>query len=231
MFIGHLAPALAVAAVTRRPRLGPLALAAFLPDIALWLLVLAGVEHVGISPGLSVVSPLDFWDVRWSHSLLGTLGWAAAFTVAVRLITRDARAAWIGGAVVASHWPLDLVVHIPDLTIAGIGVRHGWGLWDHPYLAMPGELLLAALAGTLFLERTRAVDWRGRWAPAALAAAAVALQALQWMSRHPKEAMLAVPSAVPLSGLAAIVIVVVLAWWTGDFRTARRTRPALHVVG
>jgi len=231
MFIGHLAPALAVAAVERRPRLGPLVLAALLPDIALWLLVLAGVERIGITPGLSAVSPFDFWDVRWSHSLVGTLGWAAGFAIAVKLLTRDARAAWLAAMVVASHWVLDLVVHLPDLTVAGAGQRLGWGLWAHPYLSMPLELLLAFAAFAFYLDSTRAADWRGRWAPAVFAGAAVVLQLGQWLARAPAETMLDVPRSVPLAALATIAIVVVPGWWTGDLRVPRRGRPGLRVTG
>jgi len=218
MFIGHYAPALAVAGLVRRPRLGPLFLAAQFADIVLFLLVLVGIEHVGIAPGLTVMSPLDFWDVRWSHSLVGMLGCAAAFTIAVKLLTRDARAAWIAGGMVASHWFLDLVVHPPDLTWAGVGTRYGWGLWDYPVIEMPLELLATFLAFAFYLARTRADDWRGRAAPVLLAVVAVALQLRLWLAPQPVAAAFRAPDALAISGLAMLTAVTVVAWWTGDLR-------------
>lgn len=222
MFIGHYAPALvAAAALPRAPRLGPLFLAAQLVDVALFLLVLVGIEHVGVSPGITAMIPLDLWDVRWTHSLVGTLGWAAGFAIAVKLLTRDARAAWIGGAVVASHWFLDLPFHAPDLTIAGVGVRHGWGLWNHPYAAMPLELLVTFLAFAFYLDRTRAADRRGRWAPVLLGAAMLGAQLHQWLAPQPAMATYRAPASLSLSALAVLTIIAVLAWWTGDLRERR----------
>jgi hypothetical protein len=221
MFIGHYAPALVVAALVRRPRLGPLFLAAQLVDFAMFVLVLAGVEHIGIQPGRTVMVPLDLWDVRWTHSLIGTLGWAAGFVIVIKLVTRDARAAWIGGAVVASHWLLDLVVHAPDLTVAGGGTRYGWALWNHPYVAMPLELLIGFLALTYYLNATRAVDWRGRAAPVVLAAAMLGVQLYQWLAPQPDVALYRAPASLSLSVLAVMTILTVLAWWTGDLRTRK----------
>ena len=221
MFIGHYAPALIVAALVRRPRLGPLFLAAQLVDFAMFLLVLVGVEHIGIQPGLTVMVPLDLWDVRWTHSLIGTLGWAAGYVVVVKLVTRDVRASWIGGAVVASHWLLDLVVHAPDLTIAGGATRHGWGLWNHPYVAMPLELLIGFLAFAFYLDRTRAADWRGRAAPVLLAVAMLGVQLYQWLAPRPDVALFRAPPSLSLSVLAVMTILTVLAWWTGDLRTRK----------
>lgn len=221
MFIGHYAVALAIAALPRAPRLGPLFLAAQFVDFVLFLLVLAGIEHIGIAPGITAMVPLDLWDVRWSHSLVGMLGWAAVFTLVVKLVTRDARMAWIAGAVVLSHWVLDLVVHAPDLTIAGVGVRHGWGLWNHPYIAMPLELLITFLGFAFYLDRTRARDWRGRAAPVVLGATMLAVQLYQWLAPQPTVQLYRAPTSVSTSVLAVLTIFTVLAWWTGDLRDRR----------
>ncbi|HEX8553125.1 MAG TPA: hypothetical protein VF695_00320 [Sphingomonas sp.] len=221
MLIGHFAPALVAAALPRAPRLGPLVLATMLVDFALFALILLDVEHWSIQPGLTRMSPYDLWDVGWSHSLVGTLGWAAGFAVAVKLLTRDARAAWIGAGVVVSHWLLDLVVHPPDLTILGTGVRHGWGLWDHPYIAMPLELLLAFTAFAFFVNRTRAIDWRGRWATGLLAGVVLAFQLAAWVGRQPVAPVFRPSASVPVTVLAAMTIITVLAWWVGDLREKR----------
>jgi hypothetical protein len=220
MFIGHYAVALAVAALVRRPRLGPLALAAQLPDVALFLLAAAGIEKLGVTPGLTAVSALDLWDTRWTHSLLGTLGWAAGFSAAVKWWTRDARAAWIGGGVVASHWFLDLVVHPPDLTLVGAGVRHGWGLYDHPLAAMPLELMIAFVAFVFYLDRTRATDWRGRATPVLFAIAAIGFQLWDWLQPEPAVQLLRLPAGEALRHVAVLAILSVLAWWVGDTRAA-----------
>lgn len=221
MFIGHYAPALVAAALPRAPRLGPLVLAAMLVDFVLFVFVLLGVEHLSIQPGLTAMSPYDLWDVRWSHSLWGTLGWAAGFAVAVKFVTRDARAGWIGAAVVVSHWLLDLVVHPPDLTLIGTGPRYGWGLWDHPLVAMPLELLLAFTAFAFYVNRTRAVDWRGRWTTASFAGVAVAFQLAIWLGPKPSVAVFRPPASLSINALAVLTIITVLAWWAGDLRRRR----------
>lgn len=233
MFIGHYAPALVAAAHPRSPRLGPLFLAAQLVDLALFVLVLLGVEHIGITPGLTVMNPVELWDVRWTHSLVGTLGWAAGFAIAVKLLTRDARAAWVGAAVVASHWFIDLVVHPPELTIEGVGPRFGWGLWNFPYVAMPLELLITFLAFAWFINHTRARDWRGRAAPALLAVTMIGFQLALWLGPKPAVAALDAPPSLSITALAVLTILTVLAWWTGDCRQRRplRARPTLALVG
>ena len=119
MFIGHWAPALAVAAKRRSPGLGTLFIAAQLIDWAFFLFVLLGVEHMRMTPGISAMSPLDLYFMPYTHSLLGALVWGGGTTVVVWAILRDRAAALLAGAVVVSHWLLDLLVHVPDLTIAG----------------------------------------------------------------------------------------------------------------
>jgi hypothetical protein len=218
MFIGHYAPALAAATLRRAPRLGPLFIAAQLIDIAFFLLALAGVEHYAIEPFYTAMSPLYLYDMPWTHSLLGALGWAAGFAAMMRLAGGSKDAAWIGAAVVASHWFLDLLFHAPDLTLAGGVRRYGLGLWNHPYLAMPLELGLTLVALTFYANRTRARDRRGTATLALLTAALVAFQLIDWLGARPHEAIDPAPAAHAMTALAAYTILTVFAWWTASTR-------------
>lgn len=221
MFIGHYAPALAAATLRRAPRLGPLFVAAQLIDIAFFLFALGGVEHYAIEPFYTAMSPFYFYDTRWTHSLLGTLGWAAGFAFVVRITGGGKRTAYIGAAVVTSHWFLDLLIHAPDLTLAGEPQRFGFGLWNHPYLAMPLDLGLAFVALTFYANRTRARNWRGDAALALLAAALVAFQLADWLGAKPHEAIDPAPAATSLTALASYVVLTVFAWWTASTRDIR----------
>lgn len=225
MFIGHYAPALAAAALPRAPRLGWLFVAAQLIDIAFFLLALAGVEHYAVEPFYTAMSPLFLYDMRWTHSLFGALGWAAGFALVVRLAGGGERAAWIGAAVVVSHWFVDLLLHAPDLTLAGEPRRLGLGLWNHPYVAMPLGLGATFVALTFYANRSRARDWRGDAALALLAAAMTGFQLLDWLGARPHEAIDPAPAATSLTALATYVVLTVFAWWTASTRDLLWTRP------
>lgn len=76
MFIGHFGIALGAKRLAARTSLGTLILAAQLPDILWPVLLLPGTEHVDIAPGITKVSPLDFYDYPISHSLVLVFIWA-----------------------------------------------------------------------------------------------------------------------------------------------------------
>jgi len=156
MFIGHFAPAfIAAAAIPERPRLGTMFVAAQLVDWGFFTLALIGVERMRIDPGASVMVPFDLYHMPYTHSLAGTAIWAAVFLLVVALHQRSWLAGLLAGLVVASHWLLDVIVHVPDLTLAGAPPKLGLGLWNHPWAAMPLELALVALALGHYLRRTR----------------------------------------------------------------------------
>src|SRR6185295_10264453 len=119
MFIGHYAPAFVAATSRRSPRLGTLFVAAQLIDISFFSLLLLDVEHLRLVPGATKMNPMDLYDMPWDHSLLGAAGWALGFALLLRLASRSWAASAIGAAVVLSHWFIDLLVHRPDLTLAG----------------------------------------------------------------------------------------------------------------
>ncbi|PZQ23966.1 MAG: hypothetical protein DI569_03130 [Sphingopyxis macrogoltabida] len=214
MFIGHFAPALVAAARPKAAGLGTLFIGAQLVDIGFALLVVPGIEAMRIVPGITAMNPMDLYRMPYTHSLLGTLLWAGGFAALVWAATRR-RAAAVGAAlVVLAHWFIDLAVHRPDLTLFGAPPMLGFGLWNHPAIAMPLELLLIAAALAYYARRTRAPSGNRRlWALAALLAAA---QAADWFG--PEQA--AYSLAIPVTMLSAYAVIALVAAWAGADRRA-----------
>lgn len=225
MFIGHYAPALIAATSPRAQRLGPLFIAAQLVDIAFFVFVLVGVEHMRAVPGFTAMNPMDLYDMPYTHSLIGALGFAAAWAVGTRLLGGGWPAAAIGAAVVASHWLLDLLVHAPDLTLLGSGPRYGLALWNHPAIEMPLELALTGGALLFYAARTQ-----GARIPLALLTIALfAVQAINWLMPQPKAVVDPLPNSQPMLALAIYVLLAALAFWVGRTR-ALKGGPRVRLV-
>lgn len=150
MFLGHFGAAFALKRVEPKVSLGTLFVASQLVDLLWGCFLLLGWEHANIVPGFTAVTPLRFVDYPISHSLVGGLAWAAVaaalyYSWPTRDTSRHWQAAAIVGVAVLSHYPLDVLVHIPDLPLAGSdSPKLGLGLWNHPSLTIALEL--AALA-------------------------------------------------------------------------------------
>ncbi|EDL50566.1 hypothetical protein [Erythrobacter sp. SD-21] len=214
MFIGHFAPALAARAITSEaPKLGTLFVAAQMVDIAFFLLVMGGVEHLRITPGITAMNPLDLYDYPITHSLAGTAAWAVAFGLIVAIVLRNAVAATWAAIVVLSHWILDWVSHRPDLTLAGGTERYGLGLWNQPLLAMAVELGIFGLAFWWYVKRTKGPSLP----PLILAAVMLVLQAYNWFGPEPVDA----GPGFLLLGLFAFALMIVFASWVGSTRWHR----------
>lgn len=209
MFIGHYAPAFAAAALPRAPRLAPLFVAAQLVDIAFFSFLPLGIEHMRLAPAIAVMNPMDLYDMPLTHSLIGALAWSVAFAAVLRLTLGNWTAGLIGGAVVLSHWVLDLIVHVPDLTIAGDPPKLGFGLWNYPAIAMPLEVSLL-LAGVALYVRKFGAGWRLY----VLLAILFALQAVNWFGAQP----VAVDASVWALGLFAYAVASAVAWWADSSR-------------
>jgi hypothetical protein len=221
MFIGHYSAALIAATSPRAPRLGTLFVAAQLVDLAFFAFVLLGVEHMRLVPYITAMNPMDLYDMPWTHSLVGALAWSAGFAALIRLWRRGAVAALIGGAVVVSHWAIDLLVHRPDLTIAGGPPPLGLGLWNHPAIEIPLELIFAFGGLAFFVVRTRATGARA-WLPvAALAAMMAVAQAVNWLTPQPQAVIDPPPASLAISGLAAYGLLAALAWWVARTREVK----------
>ncbi len=157
MTAGHFGLAAGVKAPAPRVPLWALMLSTYLLDVVFIILVAAGAESFGpLVPG----QPPGYGEVTiqafFSHSLVG----AAFIALVAGLLARQAwgaRAGVVIGAVVMSHWFLDLIVHRPDLPIlpgnlGGLPLL-GFGLWNYPLVSAALELVLA-LGGTYLYYRS-----------------------------------------------------------------------------
>lgn len=218
MFIGHYAPAFVAATSRKSPRLGALFVAAQLIDIAFFSFLILDVERMRLLPGATVMNAMDLYDMPFTHSLIGAIGWGVAFAIAVKALRGTWTAGIIGAAVVVSHWLIDLLVHRPDLTLAGGPPKLGLGLWNQPMLEIPLELLFAFGGLLFFVSRTRPTAPIGKWSPLALAAGMAVLQWVNWSTPQPATAGSA-PASTGWLGLFAYAVLIVLAWWVARTRT------------
>jgi membrane-bound metal-dependent hydrolase YbcI (DUF457 family) len=215
MFIGHYAPALIAAAHPKAPRLGTLFVAAQLVDFGFFTLLLTGAEKMRVSPGISAMNPMDLYHMPYTHSLAGSLVWAAAFALIIRAWLKSWTPALIAGAVVVSHWFVDLIVHTPDLTLFGSAPKFGLGLWNQPGIAMPLELFMTF--GALWFYTERVAPKKASAALPLLIIFLFAVQLYNWFGPAPK----AVDAALSISALAAYSLATLLAWWVAKARVAR----------
>jgi hypothetical protein len=171
MFIGHYAPALALAPSARRVPLWALFVAVQLLDFGWDAFVLVGLEHLRLTPGFTASNDLDLYDMPLTHSLAAAIVWAlVAGAVTLRLAQGSgAERRWAAGVValaVGSHWLLDLIVHVHDLSLAGGSTpRVGLGLWNHPVAEVALEVGTVLAAGAWAAYRARrdeASDARAR---------------------------------------------------------------------
>jgi hypothetical protein len=215
MFIGHFAPAFIAAAVRPdRPRLGAMFVAAQLVDWGFFTLALIGAEAMRIDPSASVMVPFDLYHMPYTHSLLGTAIWAAAFLCVVAIYQRSLKIGALAGLVVLSHWLLDFLVHVPDLTLDGTPPKLGLGLWDLPWMAIPLELGLIFGALAFYLRRTRGPAGP----PLVLAGVMLLFQLVNWFAPHPEAA----GPFLYLQALVAFGIMTALAAWVGENRWFRK---------
>ncbi len=217
MFIGHFAPAMVAATHPKAPGLGLLFVAGQLVDFGFFGLALFGIENFRITPGMTVMNPLDLYDMPYTHSLLGSGVWALGFALLIWLFTRNKTGALIGGLVVLSHWLLDLLVHAPDLTLAGSPPSLGFGLWNQPAIAMPLELIFTFSALAFFVFRTRSIAPRSKLALVLLVILLLAFQASNWFGPEPEAA----DTAMMITALIAFAVASASAAFVGRTRTLK----------
>jgi len=214
MFAGHIGAGLAIGRAERQVNVGVFVGAAMLLDVLLWVFVLLGWESVRIPPDFNHTHQPQF-VFPYSHGLLASLIWSAIASAAGYLlypnVKRRLRASALIGLAVFSHWPLDALVHRPELPLIGASSHLvGLGLWDEmPYaLALEAVLLLGgwfAFASGVQLTRAKAVTL-------ALLCLIVMASTVAGMTVAP-----APPSAgiMAVTSIASCVLVCAVALWVG----------------
>lgn len=131
MFIGHFGVGFGAKKIISKPSLGTIFLASQFIDLIWPLFLMLGIEQVKIDPGNTVVTPLNFINYPFSHSLIGVLIWAILFGGVYFIIKKDLKVAVWLGVLVCSHWILDLLTHRPDLPLLfNNETMVGLGLWN-----------------------------------------------------------------------------------------------------
>jgi hypothetical protein len=186
MFIGHFAVAFAAKRAAPRTSLGTTFVAAQLADLLWPIFLLLGWEQVRIAPNPNPFLTLEFTSYPWSHSLLMELVGGVILGAAYFAITKYGRGALIVGALVPSHWILDLIAHRPDLPLyPGGSARLGLGLWQSPAATIVVESVIFVAGLVVYSRATRARDRIGRFGYWALAAFLVVLYAVSSFSPPP----------------------------------------------
>lgn len=199
MFIGHFALALAAKRAAPTTSLGARVAAAQLVDLLWPLFLLLGLEVLAIRPGITAFNPLEFVSYPYTHSLLGSLVWAALFAGAYYAITRNRRGALVIAALVVSHWLLDVVTHVPDLPLfPGDSPKLGLGLWNSVTgtLVVEGAMFIAGVL--IYVRLTRARDNIGRYAFAGFIGLLVVFYLASILSPPPPSAQMVAYSALAL---------------------------------
>lgn len=164
MFIGHFGVGFGAKKIDTKPSLGTLFFAAQFIDLLWPILLLLGIEEVKIDPGNTVFTPLNFVYYPFTHSLAGVLFWGIVVGAGYYLIKKNSKTAVLLGALVVSHWVLDLLVHAPDLPIVpGLDVKIGLGLWNSFALTLIVELAIFAVGTFFYFQVTKAKNKKGNY--------------------------------------------------------------------
>jgi hypothetical protein len=151
VFLGHYGVALGLKRVQPKVSLGTLFVAVQLADLLWGVFLLLGWEHARIVPGYTPVTPFEFLDYPISHSLVAAIAWGVVaaglyYSWPTRDTTRHWQAAALVGLAVFSHYPLDVLMHVPDLPLAGNdSPKLGLGIWNYPVASMLLEIAFLCL--------------------------------------------------------------------------------------
>jgi membrane-bound metal-dependent hydrolase YbcI (DUF457 family) len=162
MFIGHFGAGFGAKKFAPTLSLGTLFLASQWIDLIWPVLLIFGIERVEIDPGNTVVTPLNFIHYPITHSLFAVLIWALLLGGIYYLWKKEIKnAVWIG-ALVLSHWVLDLITHRPDLPLMpGSELMMGLGLWNSMAGTLILEVAIFALGIYFYISTTKAKNKTG----------------------------------------------------------------------
>ena len=215
MFIGHFGVAFGAKRLAPTVSLGMLIFAVEFPDLIWPIFLLLGLEHLRIAPGITKVSPFDFYDYPISHSLVAVLVWSILIGGVQFVLRRDRFATIMVGIAVLSHWVLDFVTHRPDLPLWPAGPKVGAGIWDSWSASIVTESFVFAAGLLIYRHQTRGRDRIGEYAFGSLAI----FLALGWISSLVAGAP---PNTTALAwGGLTIWLTVPWGWWADSHRSIR----------
>jgi len=205
MGIGHLAVGFAAKRAVPRVPLALLVLAATFVDVLWGAAVLLGIEHARVAPGITKAMPFDLYDYPYTHSLLAGILWSLVFGGIYFRFQRYRAGAAMLGALVFSHFVLDVISHRPDMPIFANGPYIGLGLWNSVPASILVEEAMAIAGFALYLRATRARNAGGRWGLAAFMVFVLVMGVVGYVAPPP-------PSVEPLAAgnLLALIFVLVL---------------------
>ncbi|GAA2350589.1 permease [Dactylosporangium salmoneum] len=158
MITGHFGLAAAVKSFERPVPLWGLMLGTVWLDVVFVPLYISGVEHIDPLPGTDGGYGDGIIYADYTHSLVGALV-IAALTGLLMSRWWGRRGGVVVGAVVFSHWLLDLLVHHADLPLLpgnlGDLPRMGFGLWRYHWLTAAIEALLVLVGSALYWRAAR----------------------------------------------------------------------------
>jgi hypothetical protein len=209
MFVGHYGVSFAAKSIEKKIPLWVLFIAVQFVDVLWAILVLAGVEKVRITPGITATNPLDLYYMPYTHSLLGSLCWAGVGFIAYKLIRRSpSSTALVVAAAIFSHWILDLVVHRPDLALYDNSYKLGLGLWNYPVLALMLEAGLLFGGIILYLRTNRTGPRVWRISTPVFGLLLVGVQLIVFFGSPPTS-----PAAAAITALASYVLFAAISYW------------------
>ena len=219
MFLGHYGLAFGAKRIAPAVSLGTLFLASQFADLLWPTLVVMGIEIVEVDPGNTLVTPLNFVKYPYSHSLVMLLVWSVVFALLYLAFRRGRAGAVTVGALVFSHYILDVITHRPDLPVTINGeMRLGFGLWNYPgtTLAVETAIFLAGIA--MYVSVTRERDRIGKLALMALIATLGAIYFAALYGPPPPNSQ-----AVAIAGHLSWLFVA-WAYWIDRHRGPRRSQ-------
>ena len=220
MGVGHLAASFAVRGRFPRVPLFWLLVAGALLDLLWAFAILAGLEHAHIGAEQGSTVPIVLDSVPYTHSLVAALVWGAVVCVLWWLWRRDRSAALVLGGLVASHWLLDYVAHVPDMPVLPSGPVLGLGLWRSREWSLAVEIGMLWIGIAIYARDTNGRDRIGTIGLALVGVVLTVLGAGAFFSPAPS-------SVTPLVvGNFVLLLPLLLIGWVDSHRDTRNTARA-----
>jgi hypothetical protein len=164
MFIGHFATGMLSKKADTTISLALLFVAVQFLDLIWPIFVLLGIETVAIEAGITKLTPLDFTFYPYSHSLMMAPVWGILFGLIYYSFTKKTKQALLLGALVVSHWFLDLIVHRPDLPLTPFhDMKFGLGLWNYPLIEILIEFSFFFVGVYVYYTSKAALNKKAFW--------------------------------------------------------------------